>query len=301
MNLIIFGAGASFGSDSAHVPPLGSELLDTLAEFFPNAWGAIPEKYKNACRMDFEQGMQLLSDEQPTLLPPLQRAMAAYFFNFLPQKTNLYLRLAKLIKLSNWNLKGSLVTFNYERMLPHSLYVNGLQPTVGSKPANSNQIEICLPHGCCNLFCEAVKAYGNIVFTGIGISTDGEIKEINNPLEFHQRITSDKFPPVMSYFEPKKRTTSGVSFITNQRKRYEELVLDSTEIAIIGLKVRPHDNHIWDALAKTQAQVIYCSGKRGAIEFSDWAKNSRREKDDIVLNGYFAECFEEICSKVEVT
>jgi len=158
MNLIIFGAGASFGSDTSSVPPLGNKLFDALTDFAPNSWGTVHQKYKEVFQNDFEKGMQILSSEQPTWLPPLQRAMAAYFFNFSPQRTNLYVRLANQIKASSWNLKGSLVTFNYERLLIFSLNASGVQPAVESDQINSNQIELCLPHGCCNLFCASIQA-----------------------------------------------------------------------------------------------------------------------------------------------
>jgi hypothetical protein len=38
--LIIYGAGASFGSDTTDIPPLGPNLYEALARFNPGGWGA---------------------------------------------------------------------------------------------------------------------------------------------------------------------------------------------------------------------------------------------------------------------
>jgi hypothetical protein len=300
MNLLIFGAGASYGSDyGAPLPPLGDKLLDALIIFAPDPWGRLPKKYQDACRADFEQGMQLLFEEQSLSLAPLQRAMAAYFFRFQPKITNLYRRLGNLIKLSKWHLKGSLVTFNYERLLEISLCNEGLRPVIGY-PREPNDIELCVPHGCCHIFLDSIRGSG-FLFTASNIGIDGgRIRVIPDPIEFNLRIANDVYPPIMSYFEPHKRTTSGQSFIDDERKRYAELVLSSTKIGIVGLKVRPFDSHIWDPLANTQAEIVYCAGERGATEFSSWAEQNRESKKDKVLHGYFSDCFETICSELDI-
>lgn len=301
MNLIIFGAGASYGSDSlGPLPPLGNGLLEELVNFSPNTWGKLPEKYKKACITDFEQGMQLLFKEQPLNLAPLQRAMAAYFFSFQPRITNLYLRLGNLIRASKWNLKGSIVSFNYERLLEISLINEGLQPVIGY-PRAPNHIELCLPHGCCHIFLDSIRGSG-FLFTANNIQIDGgRIRVISDPIEFNMRIGNDVFPPIMSYFDPHKRTTSGQRFIDDERRRYAELVMSAEKLGIIGLKVRTFDDHIWGPLSDSEAEIIYCAGRRGAEEYSNWAKEYRIDKEDIVLPGYFEEFFENICSELGVT
>ncbi len=299
MNLAVFGAGASFGSDISDVPPLGNKLFDALTAFAPTTWGKLPEKYRKLFQNDFEQGMQTLSSEQNTWLPPLQRAMAAYFFNFLPQKSSLYFRIANLIKKSGWNLRGSLVTINYERMLPICLTANNLQPALGVEQIQGNQIEFCLPHGTCNLFCAGMQALGNIAFTGVSFDGGG-VECIIDPIEFRQRLARDAIPPIMSYFEPQKSNSSGRSFIVKQRKRYQELVVSSLKIAIIGLKVRSFDAHIWSPLAQTNAEIIYCSGKQAGAEFLEWSKQNRDGKSNKILEGYFADCFDDICRELEI-
>jgi hypothetical protein len=301
MNLIVFGAGASYGSDTSNVPPLGNNLFDALVEFDPENWSRLPREIQELLRRDFEQGMQKLYIEHSTWLPPLQRSMARFFFNFVPKPNNLYVRIAKLIKQSCWNLEGALVTFNYERLLLIALECAGIQPIVLPLPSEiqCNSIELCLPHGICNLFISGIQAR-NITFSSGIIFDGGKPQCIVNPLEFQERITKDSIPPIMSYFVPEKINPSGYTFIIKNRERYKELVLKADKIAIIGLKVRPHDKHIWDPLSETDAPIIYCSGKWAGSEFLAWCKQKRVGKINKVLDGYFSDHFTEICQEIGI-
>lgn len=298
-SLILFGAGASYGSDNTGTPPLGSDLFDALVSFNQSGWGQIPSSLADNFRHDFEEGMRTISKSHPHWMPPLQRAMAAYFFNFTPQSSSLYREIAHRIPKSNWG--GVLSTMNYERLLELSLISEGVRPIVGNSSTTPNEIELCLPHGCCHIFCESVKGASNMVsFAGPMVKTNGPVKVIPNPAEFQSRIQNDAFPPVMSYFEPEKQTTSGASFIDNQRHRFSELIAGASDIGIVGVKVRPNDTHIWSPLEKTSARLVYCSGKRGGQEFDTWSKKKRLDKQNLTLYGYFADCFYDFCKELKL-
>jgi len=298
-NIIIFGAGASFGSDSSGTPPLGIDLFDALYKFNPDGWGKIDDKFSKTFHEDFEEGVLSYSERYPHSLPPLQRAMAAFFFNFEPGPKNLYIELADKIKQIEW--KGALVSLNYERLLELSLISSGIRPIIGKKAEIDNEIELCLPHGCCHLFCESVRATAREVsFSGQNVSTSGKIKVIDSTNDFNARISNDAFPPVMSYFDHAKRTTSGANFIEGQRKRYSELVIGASKIGIVGLKVRPHDTHIWNFLSKTDAKIIYCSGNSSGKEFKNWADETRSKKENIILHKYFSDAIDNLCNLLEI-
>lgn len=298
-NIILFGAGASYGSDKLGTPPLGSELFDALVVFNKDGWGQIPSNLAEKFQNDFEDGMKNLSKSNPHLMPILQRAMAAYFYNFIPQPNNLYRKIARLIFHSRWN--GVLASINYERLLHLSLAIEGLKPIVNLRKTNQNEIELILPHGCCDLFCESTFGSSKEVsFNGTAVTTNGPIKVIVEPSEFYSRIQNDAFPPVMSYFEPEKMTTSGLSLIENQRSRFMEIVSKASTVGIVGVKVRIDDNHIWEPLAKTSARLIYCSGKRSGQEFYDWCNQYRPDNQDIILDGFFSECFDSFCKEINI-
>jgi len=182
----------------------------------------MPPQFATQFRADFEAAMAALGVAHPHAIPPLQRAMAAFFFTFVPRTTSLYVALAQRMASAGWN--GAVCSLNYERLLELSLGRARVQATVGIPTNAAKSVELCLPHGCCHIFCEGVRGSSQgISFTGFGVSTDGPVVVISNPIQHRQRIENDAFPPVMSYFEPNKRTTSGTSFIVGQRERWGQL------------------------------------------------------------------------------
>lgn len=331
-NLIIFGAGASYGSGDTRfgwnadcaqkLPPLGAKLFTELQNFDPTGWGGLPSELSKKFIDDFEAGMKNLSTSSPYNMAPLQRAMASYFFQFRATTDNLYYKLAQRIKAGNW--QGAIVTLNYERLLELSL--GNLAIKMGcNNPNTPYQVELCFPHGCCHLFCESIQGIdkfwkfkgaggialkpggffgwnkaGQPIVSGINVSTYGKTEAIFDPKEHAERIKNDSAPPVMSYFEPLKRTTSGADFIQAQRSRFKDLVNEADNIVIVGIKVREHDEHIWGPLKATNARLIYCSGSDGE-QFKAWKQKYRSGKDkDITLLEYFDKAFDEICNAVEL-
>lgn len=292
--VLLLGAGASHGSDTLDVPPLGNELFDALCRFNPDGWGAITGELAQHFRTDFENAMQSVSQQS---LAPLQRAMAAYFFAFYPNQSNLYVALANRIAARKW--AGAICTLNYERLLELSLMHADVQPFIVSPPAVRHAIELCLPHGCCHLFCDSARGQsGAVVFSGYDVRTDGTMSVVADPHRHGARITQGAFPPVMSYFEPQKRTTAEHSFIEGQRNRWSALASSAKTIVVIGVQVRPHDDHIWNPIAASPARVVYCSGPSAADGYADWAKTHRVTQNDRVLKGYFKEEFDPLCCEL---
>jgi len=298
-NLILFGAGASYGSNNQNVPPLGEDLFIALQRFNPKGWGSLPPSLSIEFREDFENGMSLLAKTHSHDMPVLQRAMAAFFFNFQPTVNNLYHILAKRIKKSEW--QGAIATLNYERLLEISLTHEGIEVIVGSETHGKGQIELCLPHGCCHLFCEGVSISNHgISFSGVGISFDGGMKVVSNQAEYNRRITTEAIPPVMSYFEPHKYTSSGISFIRGQRERWCDLVSKSGIIAAVGIRVRERDSHIWDPMKSASGKIVYCGGRSGGQEFLEWHNKYRSDKAYKILHGYFADEINFLCNELGI-
>lgn len=294
MKLFLFGAGASYGSTGEGRPPMGSDLFHALRQFNPTGWGKLLNDLAGLFHRDFERGMTRLAATNPHMMPILQRAMAAFFFfNFAPTESNLYVQLARRIRHCNW--QGALATLNYERLLELALLHVGIKPVAG-QPAAAGQLELCLPHGCCHLFCEGVQASPvGVSFSGVGVTFDGPVVAISDSVEFWNRLNGNAVPPVMSYFEPQKTTSAGASFVQKQRARWAELTSRAKTIAIAGVKVRPRDSHIWLPIAGSDARVVYCAGATSGDEFRAWSATARAGKVNLVLNGYFAEEFDSLC------
>lgn len=150
--ILLFGAGASYGSDTRGTPPLGVGLFAELQRFNPDGWGRISGDLAARFKLNFEDSIKLISSHA---LPPLQRAMAAYFFEFHPQPSNLYIELSRRIQRSGWS--GTVCSLNYDRLLELSLLQTGIQPFVGDPPPGGGGVELCIPHGCCHIFCDSVR------------------------------------------------------------------------------------------------------------------------------------------------
>jgi hypothetical protein len=294
----LFGAGASFGSDVQGTPPLGPGLFDDLRRLRPDSWGTITGTLAEHFRSNFED---TLNEVPQTALGPLQRAMAAYFFEFTPRPSNLYVALARRIaSLPGWS--GAACTLNYERMLEMSFLAAGLRPFVAQPRTSATQVgfELCFPHGCCHWFCDAdaIHARPGVYFRAMAVQFNTRrVSVISDPQQHRDRILHNAIPPVMSYFEPMKRTTAGHLFIEEQRARWRALALAAATIVIVGVRVRPHDEHVWAPVAASTARVVYCGGARGASEYQVWAATARTGRADLVLNGYFRDEFATICTE----
>lgn len=299
--LLFFGAGASYGStqDKFSVPPLGADLFNQLVEFDGRTWKQLPDEIADIYRKDFEAGMLALSNKMPHALTVFQRSMAAFFFRFGPTPSNLYVKLGKAIRSAAW--RGSIASLNYERMMQIALSSQECNLFVGDGPPEG--VEVCLPHGCCNLFCESVSGVaGAVSMAGMNVTTNGPVVSVDHPDMFWKRIRNDAFPPVMSYFEPSKFTTSGADFIAMQRNRLASLIQDAEAIAVVGVQVREQDSHIWDALSQSDARIYYCSGKSAAQSYEAWTAKSRASKasQDIVSPRYWSEDFDAISRHVGI-
>lgn len=234
--------------------------------------------------------------DSPYSMSHLHRSMAEYFFNFQTTPDNIYSKLAKKIIKYPW--AGAIVTLNYERLLQQSLHSVGICTTFAPTTQISNALEICLPHGSCNLFCEGAKGRTDNVFLNGTERVNGPIISLEDREEFLQRIKEDAFGSVMSYFEPSKRTTTGTSFIEDQRARYDALVSEANNIAIIGIMVREDDKHIWTSLQNTSGRLIFCGGSSGGKIFNSWCEKYRKGKEDKTIDKKFEEAFDELCELI---
>ena len=292
---MLFGAGASCGSDTQTTPPLGAGLFDELCRYNPDGWGAIPDDLASCFREDFEQALPKV---HPYTLGPLQRAMAAYFFQFRPRRCSLYFRLAERIRAGNWHV--AFASLNYDRLLELALRGAGLCVAVGRPAELYTDVEVCLPHGCCHLFCDGLIAAPNgVYFSALNVNMNGPVIAVNDPNDHRAQISGNSIPPVMSYFEPLKRTTAAPSFISSQRARLAKLFQTASTVAVIGMKVRPYDTHIWDPLRATRARIVYCAGKEAGEEFRLWSDAAGRQCDE-VLPAFWADAFDGLCSHVGI-
>jgi hypothetical protein len=304
--LLVFGAGASYGSQaSGEVPPLGSGLLPELRKANPDLWGQLTDEEQELFAENFEVGMNSLlrkegeggKGEVPHLVGMYQRALAAYLFSFYPTLDSLYVRLARRIAQTNWS--GAIATLNYDMLLQRALGFVGPSATIVTQDVLEDEIplELCLPHGSCALFVQGVYVRGATAWSA---DIRGQVVLIDNDMEHRTRLITNVVPPIMCYYEPLKRLTSGKDFIEIQRKRFRARALSADRIAIVGVSVNIADTHLWNCLAKSDASILYCGGSDGP-KFLEWAASERPRKNNIVLERHFETGFDAICEHVGIT
>jgi len=290
MITILFGAGASYGSDITGTPPLGNDLFDSLRVFAPESWGLISGELTKTFRTNFEDGMVDLV-QRSQFAAPLQWDMAEYFFKcFAISKTNHYIHLLNMLKIKSDEI--ILSTLNYDTLLFQAATYLNINIDIGASHPVHDGFSVTLPHGSCILYCATVRATGNIRFTG-NISSSGQVKLLNSLNEFLQEKQANRFPPVMSYYEPNKFTPSCINFIDSQRNMFNNHIINSNKIVIIGAKIHTLDKHIWAPLEKSSSEILYIGGALGKIEFDKWSGNAGRI-NDISLPKYFSEAINDI-------
>ena len=301
-SIILFGAGASYGCLAETVPPLGSDLFAELLKF-DDQWEGLPSDLKEAFANDFEQGMELAYIKVPNRVSQLQRSMARFFARF-SSTSNLYVEFANRLKRSNRHHDILVTTLNYDRLLEQAFRHVGLSPSIiGIQPESApDRMPICFPHGCWNLFCESVfGTAGNVFFDARSVRTNGSVRlEVNQNKIAHEH-SHNAFPPVMSYFEPSKHTTSGHDFIQKQRGEWRDACARADRIAIVGVLRRPSDRHIWDPLTHSCAEIQLCIGPDSARVLRAWESSvGRLKRSPKGLDYYFEEGFQEICDWIRI-
>ena len=304
MKIILFGAGASYGSEAVapYVPPLGSGLFDELQKNYPRAWGTIPTSERSKFVPNFELGMKEIWESNSHNAPVLMRCLADYFSKFRAKPGNAYARLIN--DLAKWGgLAGTIFsTLNYECVFECAARDYGF-PKVeyfGRDATSDSVIAIWKIHGSCNFLPNNV--FGNsasVSFSGPAIKWDGEIK-IVDPSQVGPFVAQNAFYPAMAVFMEGKPVHSHQSIIAQLQASWAEDVARAEAVGIIGVRPNEADDYIWGPLSDTPAKVVVIGNK---AEYEAWSARRRAGKTTVVIGDRFApelqkfaEVFSEICT-----
>ncbi len=276
--VVLFGAGASFGSEAAGVrrPPLGAHLFEELCAYAPSTWGSLSDPWPDDFGSDFEPAMRRLVDSE-TSCGPLQWDMGEYFFSqFRATADSAYVSI--LGSFASRINRLTFVTLNYETLLFQARDLVGIDEA---------EFSICLPHGSACLCCTGVQITPRGDFIG-PVSTGGEVRYFRDLDDFRRERATNVLPPVMSYYEPKKFTVSGANFIEAERAWFSDAVGQAERIAIIGAAVHLSDEHIWSPLAKSPGKILYVTtpASDDAAVFMSWSSTEGRRDDEPLPKGF---------------
>jgi hypothetical protein len=289
MKVILFGAGASYGSEQAspYCPPLGLGLFDELQRQYPKAWGTLPDSYGNRFRENFELGMKEVWDSNSYDTSVLLQCIGEYFARFRPTTGNTYSRLLEMLKERETIAGTTFSTLNYECLLEYAIRTMGYDVHYELNQPSTNRILTVLKiHGSCNFLPIGIKtAPEGIRFAANQIKWDTGCK-FADASEVAPYVAGGKLYPAMAVFMEGKPVHTGSSLIRKLQEFWAGMISQSDRVGLVGVRPNIADRHIWGPLAATNAEIVVIGD---SVAYGEWAKTYRREKATTVVGKYFAQ------------
>lgn len=282
--LILFGAGASFGSEpNGHpTPPLGPELFSHLEQksaFFSN----IDVELKSVFKQDFEKGMSEYINAPRMNLPEFQRQLATFFYDYTPSASSAY---AEILGIANPS-RTIFGTLNYDVLFEESALGLGFATNYSDQRDNQKEVRLLKLHGGCNIWPMNFGLRGNISMVGANVYVDVPCEFLNLEQSKARMLCPSGVPPVIAAYEPTKRVNVGRSTINNQQEMWAKAAIQATKIIIIGAKIHLSDGHIWNSLIESFSPIWYV-GMPSDREAFDSLKHARgRKKKSYFLESTF--------------
>ena len=285
--VFLLGAGASYGSGEAnpYPPPLGAGLISELRDC-SGAAARIPPALLSIFEKNFEEGMSRFREERDTETTELLRDMSAYFAQFSPGPTNLYHKFVSIIRRSART--PTIATTNYDLMLEQAITRAGLLIAYAGHPVPRNNISLLKIHGSCNFLPDVeANAMSGVTFSGNGANFEGPLRIARSTMEIAEFCRNqDSLAPAIAVYSPGKKVLFCPSFVARQQEQWREEVAGARRIYVIGMRVLPSDNHIWNVLAQSRARLYYVGMEPN--EFLAWAETAQR-RDVFAIAQTFAD------------
>jgi len=269
MNLILFGAGATYGSGEVlpTPPPLGNHLFSALARLFPLTWGQVSGETKSLFKTNFEHGMAKIISDHSHAIAPLMQHMAIYFsrFSLRRESDNLYIKFIDHLKEENLVSDTLISSLNYECVCEIAASFKELTIDYFDFKDSVNSLSIWKLHGSCNFKMEGLDATRGISY-GFGISFQGGIKALNlSEVEPTYSGNTSLFPS-MALYAKEKPVMMSPRVISDLQSKWTKYCEGSTTI-VIGVKINDEDKHIWEPIENNAGDFYYVGLKD---DFDKW-------------------------------
>lgn len=298
-NLVLFGAGASYGSGgvSPEAPPLGDDLFSELQKHC-ETWSRLPDDIALFFRTKgFEFAMNKIRYEESTTLyiPALLREMARYFLRFNILDDNEYIKFYK--KMRDFS-KTAVATLNYDILIEQAcvqMLKLGLSYDLASAPDHDVPIIIKV-HGSPNFLPSSsnITMRGNIIGGGFTSVFDFPVKPLLpqqavDRLESYNTTLDDTIQPVMAMYTPDKATIFCGTFVKKVQKDYVTIAKSCETMHIVGVRCVP-DMHIWGPIAEGKSKIFFYNRNHQDIDqFMDWAKRVGAVRRVTCVEGYMSD------------
>lgn len=286
--VLLFGAGASYGSGAVlpEPPPLGPHLFDELQRH-SCAWASIPAEYASGFRADFEVGMKAYYDSAlgKTLdLLALTHGMARFLGGFSCAPGNVYGQIAQAIQSSRRRVV--LASLNYDLLLEEALGGEGIvfddrmraisrylwRQTTEIAPATG--IPLLKPHGSANFFDMGSATFAPVSpIPGRGAG-EPFIDSLRPDLWRRFILGQTGRPAIMSLYMPTKEALFGTDALGEVRTILETELMQAAQVCIVGVALRPEDDHVWGPIRRTAAQINYVGPDGSTVR--EWCRSVGR-------------------------
>jgi hypothetical protein len=285
--VLFFGAGASHGVGGVNsIPPLGTQLFSELTKRFPESWGKILPIDARLFAQNFEYGMDSIYGKLPNT-SDLLKEMAIYFskFDIIDANGNLYYKLIQILQSEIGLKKIILSTLNYDCLIELALLISGF----GVKYWDMTD--------------EAVKILKIQHIDGGGRINPGtaQIKVGLNhihPNQVETVLSNVPLYPAMSLYAKNKPIFVGREQIEEIQQQFQNAVLSSQSIIVVGVNPNPEDQHIWNYLKDTSAN-LYLIGDKEAC--GNWISTHRNNKSTEWISNRFDTGFDRVCEILQTT
>lgn len=228
---------------------------------------------------------------EPTTFP-LMREMGLFFLQFkpkLPDRTY-YGRLGEAIAARGKTDEILLSTINYDVLIEDSLNqqraaVYYCYPPPDAPEGFERTVSLFKLHGSCNFFVAGAGARG-VAFSG-GVLVDGFGVYCAPQVEAEALLqTADALPPVMCYYMNPKLVQVASGWLNDHQQEWQSHVASAEKVAIVGVRPNVADEHLWNALASTEAELLYVGN---AEQFQEWSSDVRNGRPSRVIGHRFGD------------
>ena|GEM_PF-1095690 len=283
--VFLFGAGASYGAGDIvpESPPLGSQLYKALAAIYPNSWGIFPGEIKQKFEENFELGMAVIYEQYSMSIAELMQELAVYLIQFRPYSgASLYCRLVRTLQTNNLIEHVLFSTLNYDCILEFSLLNQGIPISYFPGGQNDKGVPVWKLHGSCNMFSSDIQAAPGILYAR-GVIFEGRLQAYIDRGTVIENCLNTALAPAMCLYMKGKPLQISPSVIKYLQEAWRDAVAKSDVVCCIGVNPLPEDDHIWNPLAETTAN-LYCIGNERA--FTNWIKNNRKGASEFIASRF---------------
>ena len=294
MKVILFGAGASYGSEHVfpNPPPLGGQLFNVLRRDSPLDWGTITGSLRDEFEVSFERGMGALLASGSHALPVLMQRLAIFFAQFRPVQSNTYAELVEKLAATGKLSEIAFASLNYECLFEIAASTpNRPINYFGSHDPSTHAVTVWKLHGSCNFLPGPEITASRGVSYGSGVLYNTSVRVVDPAQVPGYCLSNTALYPAMAHYAKGKQVQIAQPVIQRLQVEYAEAVSSATTVAIVGVKPNVEDPHVWRPLAGTPADLLIVGDEEDTRR---WAGGHRDMRPTQYLGAHFRSSLDEL-------